>query len=137
MHSPLLWRLRRDAAPVASTELAAALHMERGALGATPRLLVGSDHHDLAGQSHFSHAMYSDDSGESWALSNSIAGGNECQVAALRLCEGRLSFCATSFWPYRDSPYKRSNKCSLMITRPSYRSPCCLTALRDMPRGPS
>ena len=35
VHSPLLWWLRRDAAPLASTELAAALHMERGARGAT------------------------------------------------------------------------------------------------------
>jgi len=36
VHSPLLWWLRRDAAPLASTELAAALHMERGVLPISP-----------------------------------------------------------------------------------------------------
>lgn len=47
------------------------------------RIVVGSDHHDLAGKSHFSHSMYSDDGGVHWAVSNSIAGGNEAQVAVL------------------------------------------------------
>ena len=41
-HTPLLWRQRRDAMPLASAELAAELHMERGGLLAAPTVLVGS-----------------------------------------------------------------------------------------------
>ena len=50
------------------------------------RLLVGSDHRGFPSSNHglvFSHSMFSDDFGVTWQLSNSIAGGNECQVAAL------------------------------------------------------
>ncbi len=50
------------------------------------RLIIGSDHRGFPASNHalvYSHAMYSDDLGDSWQLSDSIAGGNECQVALL------------------------------------------------------
>lgn len=50
------------------------------------RLIVGSDHRGFPASNHalvYSHAMYSDDFGDTWQLSDSIAGGNECQVAVL------------------------------------------------------
>ena len=49
------------------------------------RLVIGSDleRGNHRGSNATSHSMYSDDGGKIWALSNSIVGGNECQVAAL------------------------------------------------------
>lgn len=46
------------------------------------RLVIGADHISAGGE-WGSHAMYSDNAGKSWALSNEMPGGNECQAAAL------------------------------------------------------
>ena len=49
----------------------------------TGRLLVASDHRGANHADVFSHAMFSDDLGETWQLSSNITGGNECQAAPL------------------------------------------------------
>eukprot|EP00912_Choanoflagellata_sp_UC4_P001185 UC4_evm3s741 len=46
------------------------------------RIVVAADH--VASNVEWgSHAMFSDDEGKTWKVSNSLEGGNECQVAKL------------------------------------------------------
>ena len=52
-----------------------------GLLLESGRILIASDHMAGAQKEWGSHAMLSDDNGKSWALSNDMEGGNECQAS--------------------------------------------------------